>query len=277
MATLWEVFHDLFHPSGHGALTTLFGRAYFRVFRPSRKWLAAAGPLTLVTVMATWTLTLIVGFALIYGPSFPDSFRSGTGTTPSAAGVSTVFYYSFETLVTLGYGDIVPHTFAMQLASTLEALVGFGIVTASVSSIVLIYPALTRSRTLALGVHHLVDAEEKLALTPRDTDSDVVLSGLASQVTQARIDLIHFPIIYFFTPNNDDASIAKWTGVLSRYASEGMSDACPACVRYSAGTLDASLDSFAEVLADKFVRGNEVPREEVFARYAAYQEVERAV
>ena len=33
-----------------------------------------------------------------------------------------------------------------------------------------------------------------------------------------------------------------------------------------------------EVFHDlKFVRGNEVPREEVFARYAAYQEVERAV
>jgi hypothetical protein len=230
-AVFWEVFHDLFHPSGRAALTALVARSYFAILRGRPHRLSAAGPLTLVTVILVWVAALVAGFALIYLPFFPDGFRTASGTIPSGTSpVMSAFYISAETLTTLGYGDFPPHALLLRVITTAEGLVGLAIVTASVSEIVLIYPALTRMRTLALGVSHIVRAGSRTGVALTETGSDVILSGLATAVTQARIDLIHFPIIYFFAPVIPDASIARWTAALERFAVNGVAAAqSPAC------------------------------------------------
>lgn len=182
---LWEVFHDLFHPSGRAALTNAVARTYFKLLRGSRGRLSAAGPLTLVTVILIWVAALVVGFALIYLPFFPDSFRTSTGGVPSTGGaLATALYISAETLTTLGYGDFPPHANPLRVVATAEALVGFALVTASVSEIVLIYPALTRMRNLALGVCHTVNGEAKSGVRLADCGSDVILAELATAVTR---------------------------------------------------------------------------------------------
>ena len=166
--------------------------------------------------------------------------------------------------MTLGYGDLMPQVPGLRLVATLEALLGFALLAASVSSIVLIYPVLTRTRTLALGVAHLAAAEARVALSPSQVGSDVVLSGLARDVTQMRIDLIHFPITYFFAPDNEEASVAAWTGVLARYAREGRASDQPPHVRVAAAALDAALDGLADVLRRRFSDASGDDREAVF-------------
>jgi predicted Na+-dependent transporter len=84
MAILWEVFSDLFHPAGHGALSDWLARSLFHILRRTPRLLPIAGPLSLVMVIATWVAGLV--------PT--DSSR-----------ILSALYFSFETLVTLGYGD----------------------------------------------------------------------------------------------------------------------------------------------------------------------------
>jgi voltage-gated potassium channel Kch len=276
LAILWEVFHDLFHPAGAGVLSAAIGRGVFGVMRRNKAILPAAGPLALVLVIVTWMLALVLGFALIYNTGFPERFRTSTSTIPPADHrPPDLLYFSFETLVTLGYGDLVPQAPTFRLLATTEALLGFALVTASLSSIVLIYPALQRTRTLALGVAHLAEAEKRSGLSPAAVDSDVVLAGLAREVTQARIDLIHFPIIYFFATDNEDASIMKWTGVLARYARDAQTlDRLPH-VRIAAAALNAALDGLAEILTRHISENSSKEREAVFIAVAKAHRVHR--
>jgi hypothetical protein len=227
-----------------------------------------------VTVIGSWVLLLVFGFALVFYVGFPDQFQTSTGTIPpSSPRYVSAVYLSFETLITLGYGDIVPHSMAMRFVATTESLIGFGLLTASVSSIVLIYPALSRTRLLARAVSHTVAAERTTGLLITDSGSDAALAAFARDVTLVRIDLVHFPILYYFAPNDDRASIAWWVADLTRMAREGLDVHAPQHVRLAAGALDKALDDLAALLADRFVRMKSADRDAVFRAFARDQAV----
>jgi hypothetical protein len=262
---LWEVFSDLFHPARSGALTDWVGRRIFNAFKSFPDLLPLAGPLTLISVFAIWVAGLVIGFALVYLHAYPADFRTSTGSVPPATmRLVWLVYYSFETLVTLGYGDLVPVSVTARSAATVEALIGFGLLTASVSSIVLLYPALSRMRLLARGVSHLVAAERHTGIAVAGSGSDVVLNGLARDVTHARIDLVHFPIVYYFVGNDPRASIAMWVKDLMRFAREAQAPSRPEHVRLAGGALDAALHDFAAILDERFLHTASDSRERIF-------------
>src|SRR4051794_11236604 len=187
-----EVFKDLFQPTERGALSDWIGRRLFNLLRRRRSLLPLAGPLAMVLVIGSWVLLLILGFALIYYARFPDQFQTGAGIEPQGSSrFLAASYFSFETLITLGYGDLVPRSTSMRFAATTESLLGFAILTASVSEIVLLYPALSRMRLLARAVSHTVAAERATGLLTAESGSDGALASFARDVTLVRIDLVH--------------------------------------------------------------------------------------
>jgi hypothetical protein len=267
--TISEVFKDLFHPTSGGALSDWLGRLIFSLLRRRPRSLPLAGPLTLMLVLASWVFLLVLGFALWYYGHFPQDFRTSTAQVPRPSPqFLTCLYFSFETLITLGYGDFIPQTTMMQFASSSEALIGFGLLTASVSSVVLLYPALSRMRALARGVAHIVAAERVTGMSLLDTNSDLILASLAREVTDARIDLVHFPIVYYFAPTEEAASVAHWVPELVRLARAGLSDHLPKHVRFAAAALDASLDDLAAILAQRFISQRLPDRDAVFRAFA---------
>ena len=266
---LWEVFNDLFHPAGSGALSDWLGRRLFNAFKHASRFLPLAGPVTVITTIAIWVAALVVGFALIYLHAYPADFRTSTGAMPPPGSrFASVLYFSFETLITLGYGDLVPQSAITRLLSNIEALVGFGLLTASVSSIVLLYPALSRMRLLARGVSHLVGAERDVGHALVASGSDVVLNSLARDVTHARIDLIHFPLVYFFTGNDRHAAIAFWTADLVRFAIDARAPERPAQVRLGGAALDRALHDLAAILEERFLHTGSASRERIFEAFA---------
>jgi hypothetical protein len=59
------------------------------------------------------------------GITWPGSLvEAGTGGTPAGFPLSTAIYYSFVTLATLGYGDVVPKTEVARGVAVLEAVGG---------------------------------------------------------------------------------------------------------------------------------------------------------
>jgi hypothetical protein len=276
-AVIWEVFKDLFHPAHSGALSDWIGRHLLGLLRRWPARLPLAGPFTLVTVIGSWVLLLVLGFALVYYNFYPRLFSTSVGSTPPGTQrFLTVLYFSFETLITLGYGDVVPTAIALRFAATIEAMIGFGLLTASLSSILLLYPALARMRLLARGIGHCVTAERTTGLSIVATHSDVMLAGLARDVTNMRIDLVHFPITYYFAPDDRDASVARWMPRLVCIAREGMSDAAPPHVRLAAATLNEALDDLARYFAERFVDARSPDRDDVFAAVARDHAVELA-
>lgn len=66
-----------------------------------------------------WTLSYLVVFA-VDREAFPSIDPAGDSTTV----YSTLQYFSFVTLTTLGYGDVTPHGLAARQLAMLEAIVG---------------------------------------------------------------------------------------------------------------------------------------------------------
>ncbi len=161
---LRDVFHQLFHPSGNGHLSDeLLGATWsiFRRFAGGRQErLSLAGPTALIAIILSWAVLMTVGWALIYWPYLPENFLFSTGLNPALnGGFVDALYVSFVTLVTLGYGDITPTENVLRVMAPLEALIGFGLLTASITWVLSIYPALSRSRSLAQEISLIHDAE----------------------------------------------------------------------------------------------------------------------
>ena len=156
LVALRDIFQQLFHPSGGGSLSKslmvivwgLFRRVAVR--RPAL--LSLAGPSILLTIIASWVALLAVGWALIYWPRMPEGVLLQTGLDPSRqGGFIDAFYLSLVTLATLGYGDITPTSGWLRVLGPLEALVGFGLLTASLTWLLSLYPTFERRQSLARG------------------------------------------------------------------------------------------------------------------------------
>lgn len=265
-----EIFQDLFHPTHSGSLSDWIGRSVFRLFRRWPRALSSAGPITIVLVVLCWALLQALGFALIYWYAFPDSFRllNGDNRQSSGGGFWTMFYFSIQVMTTLGLGDVMPKTDVLRILATLQSLIGLALLTASVSSIVLLYPALGRMRSLARLTTILSRAAKRTGIDVVSPDSDSSLTGLADAVIQTRVDLIHFPIVYYFHSDHRRSSLAAALPKLLEFAEAGAQIDGSERVRLAAAVLRAALDDLAALLDERFLHTNSKDPALVFRAYA---------
>lgn len=190
VATLRDVFHELFHPSGTGGMSGMLMKAIWQLFRRlARRYpsvLTLAGPNNPAHHYRELVLVLTVGWALVYWPRLPEEFLFAPGLDPSDEGSFVdVLYLSLLTLTTLGYGNITPMTDWLRVISPLETLIGFGLLTVGVTRVLLIYPALTRRRSLAQQIASIQDAESETGISVMQADAtaaEQTLNALTSQL-----------------------------------------------------------------------------------------------
>jgi len=83
-------------------------------------------------------------------------------------------------MTTLGLGDIKPTPDWLRMLVALHTLLGFALVTASVTWVLFIYPALARTNSLALGASAIAEAERRTGIPFVSGDSDRALQQLAA-------------------------------------------------------------------------------------------------
>ena len=264
-----EVFRDLFHPSQSGSLSDYVGKTMFRTFRLWPRMLSSAGPLSLVIVILCWAFLQALGFALVYLAGYPGSFEVSKGGNPSMEhSFASVVYFSLEVMTTLGFGDFIPKTNLFRFLVVIQALTGFALVTASVSWVVLLYPALGRLRTLARRTSILVAASKQTGVDIVSDESAFLLGELALSVVRARVDLVYFPVIYYFHTKRAKSALADVLPDLTWIAERGCLTDNSDRVRLSAATLNSALDDLAAILKERFVRTDAETKSEVFEAYA---------
>ncbi len=266
--TLRDIFHTLWHPSGRGSLSTWVMRAVWWVGRRREGGGGLAGPAGLALVVLTWVALLIAGGALVYAPHVPEGFVFQSGLDVSARNdVLDAVYLSAVGLATLGLGDIVPAGGWLRLAVPVHALVGFGLLTASVTWVLQIYPALIRRRSLAVRLAALrsVPADE-LLLDPGSALAAPLLDGLAGALAQARVDLTQYAETFYFRDGDEDAALPAMIEVAASLARTGRS-APRQDVRVAATVLQQAIDDFARVLDVQFFRSGAATAD-VLATYA---------
>jgi hypothetical protein len=267
---LRDLFHTLWHPTGRGGLSTAVMTGLWRLARRfgARGTVATlAGPLSMIAVILMWALIIVAGWTLVYWPHIPDGFSYGPGLEPGErADLVDGLYLSLVVVGTLGLGDIAPTDAWLRVAAPLEALIGFALLTAAVSWISQIYPALTRRRLLALRLASL-RATGGLPPPPGTTATAVLFQQLAEDVNHVRIDLTQHAETYYFHDGEPDTSLAAMADYAADLAIQGQHSR-EAAVRMSAAMLGRSLEYLAGTLGTHFLRRDGHPRQ-IFAAYAA--------
>jgi hypothetical protein len=252
---LRDIFHTLWHPSGRGSLSASVMRAVWWVGQRRRDDRSGlGGPAGLGLVILMWLTLLIAGGALVYVPHLPDSFSFSSGLDVSErSDVLDAVYLSTVTLATLGFGDVVPVEGWLRIAVPVQALIGFALLTASVTWVLQIYPALIRRRTLAVRLAGLRSVPPQELL--HDPDSSLaapLLEGLAGGLVQARVDLTQYAETFYFRDGQEDSALPVMAGVAAELAETGRS-APRRDVRVAAVILQTAIDDFARVVDEQFL------------------------
>jgi hypothetical protein len=254
---LRDVFHTLFHPAGQGRLSHLVLSGTWRVARwiggPTRL-AELAGPLGMVAVVSIWSSGVVFGGALVYLP-YIDGFMYSTGLSPTArADFLDALYLSLTTTSTLGFGDVVPTEGWLRVVTPLQALVGFSLLTAAVTWVLQVYPALNRRRTLALRLTTLEQASLREALPRADSAMPaLLLSELAGQVAQMRVDLTQYAETYYFRSQDSRTSLPAALPYALDLVTAGRSGT-RADVRLASGHLARALEDLTDHLGRELLR-----------------------
>ncbi|MFB9628987.1 hypothetical protein, partial [Nonomuraea helvata] len=148
----------------------------------------------------------------------------------------------------------------------LEALMGFVLLTATVSWVLEIYPTLTRRRVLAIRLA-LLDRSDPSVRQLDCAAGASLLESLATEVAHVRIDFTQYAEAYYFHDGDDHSSLAATIGYAAHLAHLGQA-ARRADVRLMATLLAGALEDLATILDQRFLHTDGTPAE-VFAAYAA--------
>ena len=269
LMVLRDIFHTIWHPSGRGGLSRRLMGAVWGLGRRRRVLGPLTGSLAMVVVVLAWVVLILLGWALVYWPHLPGGFAFSSGLDPtSRAGLLDAAYVSAVTLATLGFGDIVPAAEWLRIAVPVQALIGFALITAAVSWVLQVYPALTRRRALAVRVSLLrrVDTLARVA----DPQSDLaapLLQDLAVGLVQLRVDLTQYAETYYFRDGDADASLPAMLGVLLDLSDQGRRSP-GADARYAGELLATAVGDYLHVVDEQFLHvGGSV--EAIASAYAA--------
>ncbi|MBD0348412.1 MAG: two pore domain potassium channel family protein [Thermoleophilia bacterium] len=263
---LREIFHTLFHPTGEGWLTRAVVGATWRLVKRidrRRSLLVLAGPLGMVSVIVVWAGLLGIGFALVVWPHLETDFVFQNLDPAAHSGFVDALYFSFVTLATLGYGEITPATSLFRVVTPIEAIVGFILLTAVISWVLSIYPALTRLRRLAVAVNTFVEARERVP----DASAAHMFHDFADRTLEVRMDFVHHPVIYFFHAPDLRSSLPAALPVLRRLALE-YEAAVDADERLAATTVRIAVDDLAHAIGRDFLGHAEIEPARALAAYA---------
>ncbi|HEU0024168.1 MAG TPA: potassium channel family protein, partial [Thermoleophilaceae bacterium] len=198
-----DIFDSLFHPEGRVAVGRVVSRAVWlvmrRLGRERPNVFALSGPLAVIAVMFTWALLLVLGWALVFLPHVDDDFQ--IAATAAGGDVVDALNISLVSLTTLGFGDAVPAAAWLRLVTPLEALLGFGLLSASVSWLLLTYPVLAHRRSLAYEVNLLRREEAETGRKLVDLEPAVaerVYAEVTSRLIAVERDFVNFPVTYYF-------------------------------------------------------------------------------
>ena len=249
---LVDVFRTLLYPHGSGPVGRAIMRGFWLVSRKLRgRGSFIAAPLAMAAVIGAWASFAAVGWALLYLPHLTDGFVYGAGV-PLRADFAEALYISLVTLSTVGFGDIVAVHPLLRLVVALQAVTGFGLLTATVTWILQTYPALNRRRALAHELNLFREAAGPAGvMSVEPTHAAGLLESMAGNVALVSIDLLAFHETYYFREVEQRGSLPATVAYAQELASQAQRSDNPE-LQFAGRMLRAALDGLADVLRGKF-------------------------
>ncbi|MDP3969270.1 MAG: potassium channel family protein [Nocardioides sp.] len=270
-----DIFHTLWHPHGFGGVSRLLFRVVWRLGKPWNRGTRStemAGPLGLVLTAVCWTALIVGGFALVYLPHLPEGFHHSEPPFPrGASGIEDALYVSAVALATLGFGDIVPATPWLRAVVPLQALLGFVLLTAAISWVLQLYPALTRRRGLARRLDTMARTDAAETVEHGDPSIAVgLLEGVREGLSEVEMDLLQYGESYYFREREPRRSLPACLPQVDVLIAAGARSESPE-VRRAATMLDVGLAALLDLVCDDFLDTADAddPRASILATLAA--------
>lgn len=270
---LRDIFDTLFHPQGRGVvsewLTGRIWRLMRKLVRGKHALMSLAGPLAFLAVIVAWGALVLFGFALILWPHFPDGFIVAEGVATDGAFLDAL-YISMVNLTSLGYGDIVPTAEPLRVLGPLETVIGLGLLTASISWILLLNRVLSDFRSLSHEIWLLSEAEAATGLGITRIEPEAasrILADLTSKLVAARDDLVHSPIAYYFHARDPRHALPVLLPHLIAEIEACSGPERPPALRFHAAMLRSSLEDLLETVAEISLDGAGSSMAETLAAY----------
>ncbi|GAA1134141.1 potassium channel family protein [Citricoccus alkalitolerans] len=266
---LRDMFHSLLHPRGKGAISHAVLSGIWKFSRVTGHRLGSAvGPAGMLAVVVLWVVLQGVGWALVYAPHVPAGFTYSPGIDPARyPDFIEALYVSLINLATLGFGDVVPIDPWIRWATPLQALTGFGLLTAALTWFTQVYPPLSRRRALALDLNALAKTDYARTIPTLEPSAVArVLEVVAEQVNKTTVDLAQNTESYYFQEQAPELSLARQLPY-----TVALRDAALVCsslqLHAGARVLDQSLGQLATKLKDFGNTGDDL--DAIFSAYAA--------
>lgn len=278
LLALQDIFLTLFHPAGRGAMSDLVARVVWNAFRPlgrlRQRHMTYAGPAAFAATVGAWAALVVFGCALVYFPRMNAGFALAPGMDPAAhTSFLDAFNVSLGSLITLA-GDFNAHSGWIRLLMGVEAVIGFGLLTASVSWLLSIYPVLENRRSLAhqAGLLHHAEAEQGVDAARLPAEQiQAALRGLAAGMTGLRNQVAQFPITYYFHMGDEKTALPGIIGYLYDLALRASRPENSPAVRLAGTELGGAVDDFLILIAETFLRMPVHDRRAIMRAYAADQ------
>jgi hypothetical protein len=255
-----DIFATLFHPAGRGALSDHIEFGVWCVVRQIAQrrpsFITLGGPFIFVSIIVTWALLFVFGFALIFAPHMATQFALAPGLDPARHHSFTdAFNVSLGALVTLG-GDFNSRSKLLRFAMGAEGVIGFGLLSASVSWLLSIYPLLEQRRSLSQRLtllHHAETESGERILDLPEQDAFTLLMEFAGEFAQLRNSASQFPITYYF---HSGETISGLAGILeyARVVADEASRSGSGSVRLAGTCLGGAIEDYLKLIAVDFLR-----------------------
>src|SRR5262249_25873241 len=210
-------------------------------------------PVSILAIIVSWAALIWLGFALIYLPHIQSAFTHLQNGS-SSSGIVEAMSLSLGALITLSEGTYA-NVHWLQILLGVEAVVGFGLLTASVSWLLSIYPVLEARRSVAQRatlLHH-AERENRLDMirdAPHEAQGWILNRG--TEVAGLRNQMAQFPITYYFDMGESPTAFAGALPYLLELSHRASSSKLPS-LRLAGTVLGGAVHSFLELLAADFL------------------------
>ena len=197
-------------------LTRLVIRGSWRIWRAlgtrnsssekRERLLGTFAPRVLIGLLLIWIAGLILGFGLML-------YALRTQTSPPLANLPVAMYYAGTSLLTIGYGDIVAHSWLARLVSITAAIAGLGLIALAISFIFSLYASFQRREVLIVTLDAragappsgltMLEAAAKLGLKDDMARLFVEWEKWSAEVLDSHMA---YPLLAYFRSSHDSES-----------------------------------------------------------------------
>jgi hypothetical protein len=271
LAGILDVFFTVLHYDGFGFISIRLYRKLFDVARlvtrplPRRHralGLSMAAPLMVPVTITVWIFLVSLGYALIYlhGMRKGDFSLAVGRLEPS---FPEAFYFSGTAISTLGLGDITPTGGPYQALAVSEALIGFGILTLSITYVLGVYNVLQQLGVLTAGLYHQAHdtGDPWSILAPHFPGGEhrgleTHLMSLHRGLVEIYEGIRQYPIVYYYHSRHAYRSLPfafRMVGGVSGALRWGLPKDHPASQTPWLPTLLVGLDTITDFLEERFL------------------------